>query len=74
MIVTELIDDHPGLVKTFSDAGMMIIQDDTGYMYGEAIDPIDAHRSYTESDIKIDGDQADEQDYQDALARFGVDV
>ena len=42
------------LTRTYSDAGYMIIQDGTGDLYGEAIDPKWTGRTYTESDIKID--------------------
>lgn len=54
MIVTERVPDSVDLVRTYSDAGMMIIQDETGDMYAEAIDPDYMNRTYTESDIPID--------------------
>lgn len=54
MIVTERLEGFTDLVKTYSDAGMMIIQDETGIMYAEAVDPDYMNRTYTESDIPIE--------------------
>lgn len=62
MIVTERVPDSTDLVKTYSDRGMMIIQDETGDMYAEAIDPDYMNRTYTESNIPIDSDTPDEGD------------
>lgn len=41
------------LVKTYSDAGKYIIQEETGLKFEEAIDPVSAERVYTESDELI---------------------
>lgn len=43
------------LVRTYSDKGMMIERD--GVMYAEAIDPVDMHRQYTETEIEMAGDE-----------------
>ena len=62
MIVSEVCDTREGgvkLIRTYSDSGFMIIQDETGIMYGEAIDPEDMHRTYTESDILIENTEND---------------
>lgn len=48
MIRTENYKD--GLIRTYSDEGMMIKQDGTGILYSEAIDPADKGRTYTETD------------------------
>ena len=46
------------LVRTYSDSGKKIIQDETGDVYEEAVDPLDMHRTYTESTETIDdGDE-----------------
>lgn len=42
------------LDKTYSDAGFMIRQIETGQLYEEAVDPRSAGRQYEETDIKID--------------------
>ncbi len=59
MIVQErfrLEEDGWVFVKTYSDAGMMIRQDETGDVYEEAIDPEQAGRTYTEMDIPVEDD------------------
>lgn len=43
------------LVRSYSDVGKYIIQDETGDKYEEAVDPEDVHRTYTESNEYIDG-------------------
>ena len=60
MIQTEFyatLEDGTVLVRTYSDAGMYIIQDSTGMEYSEAVDPEKMNRTYTESDRKIPEDQ-----------------
>lgn len=64
MIQTEYYMTRPDgvvLVRTYSDAGMMIEQDGTGAQYAEAIDPENMHRTYTETDIPIEGDETAEE-------------
>ena len=39
--------------KTYSDAGFMIRQDETGYKYNVAYDPLHIERTYTETEEKI---------------------
>lgn len=63
MIQTEFyatLEDGTVLVRTYSDAGMYIIQDGTGMEYSEAVDPEKMNRTYTESDRKIPEDQLPE--------------
>ena len=55
MIVTEYFEkDGRELVKTYSDTFHKIIQDGTGAVYDEAIDPVDSGRTYTESEEVIE--------------------
>ena len=77
MIITEFYktrEDGVVLNRTYSDNGMMIERD--GVRYGEAVDPAELNRRYTETDepIEITIDEATEADYQDALRDLGVDV
>ena len=54
MIVTEYYKtrtDGVDLIRTWSDCGMMIQRD--GTLYSEAIDPAEAGRIYTETDIPV---------------------
>ena len=63
MIQTEFyttLEDGTVLVRTYSDAGMYIIQDGTGMEYSEAVDPEKMNRTYTESERKIPEDQLPE--------------
>lgn len=73
MIKTETLPNN--LVRTYSDTFHKIIQDGTGIVYDEAIDPADKNRTYTESEEYIDGysDDATEEDYVSALAELGVE-
>lgn len=56
MIVTEYFmtrDDGVVLNRTYSDAGMMIMQVGTGARYSDAIDPVELNRQYIETDEPI---------------------
>ena len=59
MIKTELImiDDRQ-LRRTWSDAGFMIERD--GAVYSEAVDPAEFDRVYTETDVSVESESADE--------------
>ena len=54
MIVQETIEGNDSLVKTYSDAGMMIRKIGTDELYSEAIDPKKFDRKYEETDIPIE--------------------
>ena len=74
-IVTEYYktrEDGVVLNRTYSDKGMMVERD--GVRYSEAIDPAELNRQYIETDEPINGGEASEADYQNALREMGVDV
>lgn len=48
--------DGVKLYRTYSDAGMMIRQNETGAEYAEAVDVTDAPYTYTETETKIPED------------------
>ena len=50
----KLSEDGWTLVRTISDRGMMVRQDETGELYAEAVDPEFTNRTYTETDIPVD--------------------
>ena len=52
MIVTEKISDT--LIKTYSDAGVYIRGGYPEGLYAEAVDPIDEHREYVETEEPIE--------------------
>lgn len=54
MIIEEYIDG--GLVRHYSDSGMLMRQIETGVLYGEAVD-IPNRYTYEETDIPIEGDE-----------------
>ena len=62
MIVQETIEGNDSLVKTYSDAGMMIRKKGTKELYSEAIDPKKFNREYEETDIPIDDNDIDYED------------
>ena len=49
--------DGVKLYRTYSDAGMMIRQNETGAEYAEAIDVEGASYTYEETDMSIDTDE-----------------
>ena len=56
MIISEYFTtrkDRVVLIRTYSDAGFYIRQDETGEKYAESIDPENAKRTYTETDERI---------------------
>ena len=59
---------------TYSDSGFMIERG--GVRYSEAVDPLGSGRVYTETEEPIENvtDNATEEDYQNALKEFGVEV
>lgn len=66
MIITEPYmtrSDGVELVRTYSDAGMMIERD--GVQYSEAIDPVECHRVYTETTTPIEPDIPEESEVSD---------
>lgn len=59
MIKTETITvDGRELTRTWSDAGRYVVRD--GVSYGEAIDPAELGRTYTEGEIMEDDATAEE--------------
>lgn len=52
--------DGVSLYRTYSDAGYMIRQTQTGVEYAEAIDVADAPYTYEETEMKIQTDDADD--------------
>lgn len=74
MIKTENLEND--LVLTYSDAGVKIHGGYPETDYDAAIDPVSAHRQYTETDIPVDieteGEEATVEDYLAALGHLGV--
>ncbi len=65
MIKTEqLTINDRRFTKTYSDSGFMIERD--GVQYSEAIDPTELGRTYTETDIPIEGEIASDTEQKAA--------
>lgn len=73
MIQTEIINER--LIRTYSDAGVKIHGGNPEADYDSAIDPIEEHRTYVETDIPVDDidEDATTEDYEQALAQLGVE-
>lgn len=65
MIVQEIINET--LVRTYSDQGVLIHGGMPEGDYAEAIDPIDLHREYTETDIPIEEDEEEPSEAEEIL-------
>ena len=62
MIKTETITiGEKQFIRTYSDKGMMIHGGMPEADYSEALDPAELGRTYTETDIPIDGDSTAEE-------------
>ena len=62
IVIENITIDDREFTKTYSNANMMIEQDGTGALYSEAIDPEGIGRTYTETDIPIERDDADAEE------------
>ena len=75
MIQTEFLNDGT-LIKHYSDAGFMLLQNETGIKYADPVDLVPCRYTYTETNEPIDEETdpnlATESDYQSALNTFGV--
>lgn len=65
--------DGVKLYSTYSDAGMMIQQNETGVKYAEAIDVEGAPYTYTETEVPIETpEMTTEERLQDAETALGI--
>ena len=65
--------DDAKLYRTYSDAGMMIRQNETGAEYAEAIDVEGAPYTYTETETPIETpEMTTEERLQDAETALGI--
>lgn len=68
MIKTETITiNDQQFIRTYSDAGFMIHGGSPEGDYPEAIDPADLNRTYTETDIPIEQDEAEAEEIVNIL-------
>lgn len=68
MIKTETITiGEKTFIRTYSDKGMMIHGGSPEADYAEALDPAELGRTYTETDIPIDADEAEAEELLNIL-------
>lgn len=73
MIKTETITiNDQQFIRTYSDAGYMIHGGMPEADYTEAVDPADLGRTYTETDIPIEQDEAEAEEIVNILTGGGV--
>lgn len=70
-VIYEKVNDT--LVRACSDQNVMIA-DENGSLYCDAVDLISLHKKYTETDIAIEEEEATIEDYKEALTEMGVDL
>lgn len=51
-------------LHTYSDGGMMLLQTETGTLYGDAIDVLPCRYTYTETDTPIESEENDEESFE----------
>ena len=56
MILTEFLNDGK-LIRHYSDAGFMLLQNETGIKYSDPIDVVPCQYTYTETDEFIEGEE-----------------
>ena len=68
MIKTETITlGETIFIRTYSDKGMMIHGGSPEADYSEALDPAELGRTYTETDIPVEGDEATAEEIVEIL-------
>lgn len=73
MIKTEHLKiNNTDFIRTYSDSGMMIHGGSPEADYTEAIDPADLGRTYTETGIPIEQDEAEAEEIVNILTGGGV--
>ena len=60
MIIQEIFEGNPELIRTYSDRGYRIRQVDTGIVYDEAVDAYNTTHYYEETTEKIDTGEPEE--------------
>lgn len=59
MILTEYLNDGI-FIKHYSDAGVLLLQNETGEMYPEPVDLVPCRYTYSETDIPIEVEEEPE--------------
>lgn len=74
MIKTETVTiNDKQFIRTYSDSGYLIHGGSPEGDYAEALDPAELGRTYTETDIPIEADEAEAQEILDILLGGGAE-
>lgn len=67
MIQVEYLNDGT-LIKHYSDAGYMLLQNETGEKYADPVDAVPCQYTYTETDELVDGgDEITDDEFMDMI-------
>ena len=66
MIKTEYLNDNT-LIKHYSDEGKMMLQNETGMKYAEAVDVVPCRYTYTETDELINNEEITDEEFIDMI-------
>ena len=61
MIKTEYLNDNT-LIKHYSDAGFMLLQNETGIKYADPVDVVPCRYTYTETNEPVEAEEGVEED------------
>lgn len=74
MILTEFLNDGT-LIRHYSDAGFVLLQNETGAKYSDPIDIVPCPFTYTETNEKIDNNGINsDENYQNVLDEFEIEI
>lgn len=73
MIKTEYLNDGT-LIKHYSDAGFMLLQNETGAKYSDPIDVVPCRYTYTETDELIEVEAEDMSEIEEKAAAYDIIV
>lgn len=71
MIQTEYLNDGT-LIKHYSDAGYMLLQNETGAKYSDPIDAVPCQYTYTETDELIEEPESDMSEIEEKAAAYDI--
>ena len=66
--------ERENLIKTYSDIGLRILQNETGGIYDEAVDIYPSQYTYSETDEYIEIEDGEEIDYRTAYNNLAAEV
>lgn len=71
MIKYEYLNDAT-LVRHYSDAGFMLLQNETGILYSDPIDAVPCQYTYTETEEKIEVEEAHRDEIKEKAAAYDI--